>query len=222
MPMAKDSKPPAKYTPRREDTLTQLKTELHRRGMSDTEITATLRKKKRRKPMEFGVVKAPHVVPFDKTPPKTTKTYRAPPPTRMADELWTVETAAARLKMHPKTILRFIRKGKLRATRIGKSYRIVRADVEAFAGLPLPNAPADNASMTSIVDVPDVTPDLAQKWAATISGALNARPASGRNLRADTIYEPDRAHLKIMVVGAPNDVVNLLSLIRLWLDQLKA
>lgn len=218
--MAKDSKRPAKYVPRREDTLTQLKAELHRRGMSDAEIAATLRKKKRRKPMEFGIVKAPHVVPFAKTPPKPDKAHR-PPPARMADELWTVETAAERLKMHPKTILRFIRKGKLRATRIGKSYRIVRADVEAFAGLPLPNAPSDNASMTSIVDVPDVTPELAQKWAMTIASALNTRPDQTRHIRADTMYEPERAHLKIVVMGAPNDTVNLLNLIRLWLDQLK-
>ena len=139
-----------------------------------------------------------------------------------SSELCTVEFAASRLKLHPKTVLRFIRDGRLRATRVGKSYRMVRADLEAFAGVPAPvEAPAVDAWVTSIVDIPGVGAELAQKWARTITGALDARAKGGSPMRAEVVYEPERSHLKIVLVGAPGDTADLLSLIRLWLEQLR-
>ena len=50
----------------------------------------------------------------------------------MSDALITVEQAAEQLKLHPKTVLRHIREGRLPATRIGKSYRLRAADVDEF------------------------------------------------------------------------------------------
>jgi excisionase family DNA binding protein len=141
----------------------------------------------------------------------------------MSQELCTVEFAAQRLKLHPKTVLRFIREGRLRATRVGKSYRIVRADLEAFAGVAVPeNASAKAAWLTSIVDIPDVGPELARRWAQQVPSALLAKPADGAAVRADVVYDPAQSHLKIIVVGAPAQCVELLSLIRIWLEQLRA
>jgi excisionase family DNA binding protein len=141
----------------------------------------------------------------------------------MSEELCTVDFAAERLKLHPNTVLRFIRGGRLRATRVGKSYRILRADLEAFAGVPArAEAAVDAASVTCIVDMPGVGADVAAKWAATITNALAAKPKDGAAMRAEVIYEPGRSHLKIVIIGTPNHVVNLLSLIGIWLEQLRA
>ena len=49
--------------------------------------------------------------------------------------------------------------------------------------------------------------------------ALNAKPA-GPPFRADVIYEPEREHLKIVIVGGPRDVASLLNLVQVWSDQL--
>jgi len=54
----------------------------------------------------------------------------------MIDEPVTVRQAAEALGLHVKTVLRFIREGRLPAHRMGKSYRLRRSDVDAFAGLP--------------------------------------------------------------------------------------
>ena len=43
-------------------------------------------------------------------------------------------------------------------------------------------------------------------------------PLDGRD-PDDVIYDPDRNHLKIIVVGPPGDVINLMNLIRVWLEQ---
>jgi excisionase family DNA binding protein len=138
----------------------------------------------------------------------------------MTEELYTVEQAAERLKLHVKTVLRAIREQRLRATRVGKSYRILRSDLDAFAGVPArATTAAGDAWVTAIVDIPGTDPDRAQRWARTVPGMLNARTPGGAPVRAEVIYEPGRAHLKIVAVGPPGDVVDLLALIRVWIDQ---
>jgi excisionase family DNA binding protein len=219
--MARDSKRPPKYVPRPEETETLLRKELRRRGMSEEQIVSALRKKKRRKGLEFALVQSQHAMPREKIAPRPkaegTAVAEARRP-RLADELCTVEFAAARLKVHQKTILRFIRKGRLRATRIGKSYRIARSDLEALAGVAFPTAAPPEAYVTSIVDVSEVAPETAQKWSLAITNALNARANRTPPLRAETIYEPERAHFRVVIVGAPGDTANLLGLIRMWTE----
>lgn len=137
-------------------------------------------------------------------------------------ELCTAAFAARHLKLHVKTVLRFIREGRLRATRVGRGYRIVRSDLETFAGVSADaHAFVDDTSVTSIVDIPRVEPDLAQKWARTVTAALNAPRPGGRPLRADVIYDTDRSLLKIIIVGGPHETLKLLGLVQVWLDQLR-
>jgi excisionase family DNA binding protein len=140
-----------------------------------------------------------------------------------AEELRTVEDAAQLLQLHPKTILRFIRRGRLPATRVGKAYRIRRADLDALAGLPPRPAPAPaDAWVTSIVDVPGVGPAHAQKWARSVTAALNAKPRGGGGaMRVDVVHEPERSHLKIILTGSPGDAARLLGLVQVWVEQLR-
>src|SRR2546430_4275790 len=60
----------------------------------------------------------------------------------MHARLLTAEEVADRLNLHVRTIRRFIREGRLKATRIGKEYRIADADLAGFAG----PAAADSAA----------------------------------------------------------------------------
>jgi excisionase family DNA binding protein len=214
--MAKDSKRQAKYVPQPVETQTLLHKELHRRGMSKDEIAATVRKKKRRKKLEFALVQSRHAVPLERVQSLSKQESPAAQRPRLADQLCTVEFAADRLKVHQKTVLRFIRKGRLKATRIGKSYRIPRSDLEALAGVELPGSSSPEVSVTSIVDIPDVAPETAQKWSTAITSALNSRAARTTPLRAETIYEPERAHFKVVIVGSPGDTTNLLGLVAMW------
>ena len=46
----------------------------------------------------------------------------------------TIEEAAKRLEMHPATLRRYIREGKLKAKKLGKEYRINRHDFDIFSG----------------------------------------------------------------------------------------
>ena len=51
----------------------------------------------------------------------------------MADELLTIDEVAAELKLHPDTIRRYIREGKLKPTRVGgTAIRIRRSELDRF------------------------------------------------------------------------------------------
>lgn len=138
----------------------------------------------------------------------------------MSDELCTVAFAAERLKLHPKTVLRFIREGRLAGTRMGKSYRIRRSDIETLAGqAPEGRGPVQPAWTTCIVDVPGVGPDQARKLAQQVTTALYSRTGEGPPIRAEVVHEPDRSHLKIILTGPPRETGAFLSMIQIWLDQ---
>jgi excisionase family DNA binding protein len=137
-----------------------------------------------------------------------------------SDELCTVEDAAKRLKLHPRTILRFIHEGRLAGTRVGKSFRILRRDLEAFAGLPpSPERIQRSATVTCVVDIPEVGEDQARVWARMIPGALNSRTSDRAPVRAEIAFDPERRQLKIILVSDPEVVGQLLKLIEFGLQQ---
>ncbi len=116
-------------------------------------------------------------------------------------------------------MLRFIRDGRLAATKVGKSYRILRSELDRLAGAPArPGGPPHAARATSIVDIPGMDAERARRLAAMTTAALNARPEGGSPLRADVIHDPDNAHLKIVLVGAPRDTAAMLGLLHVWLE----
>ena len=139
----------------------------------------------------------------------------------LPDDLVTVDVAAARLQVHPKTVLRFIHDGRLRATRIGKAYRIQRGDLDAFAGVrpPDPSPPAA-PRVLSVVDIDDVSPALARKFGSAVTNAMHSRPEGSADISAHVDYDTDRAHLRIVIHGEPTETANLLGLVAIWSAQL--
>lgn len=136
-------------------------------------------------------------------------------PRRRGEELVTVDVAAAELQLHPKTVLRAIHSGRLRATRIGKAYRIRRADLDLFAGVQPaePDATASEPWATVIVDLPDVAPDAARAW-GMIPVKLQGRGPDAMPLRVDVVYDVERRHVKVILVGSVEDTSMVMAMIR--------
>lgn len=177
---------------------------MKRGGMTEAQIETALRKKKRRKLAEFNALKSRHVV---HDPGQVA--FRTG-----GEELCTVEDAARRLKLHARTVLRFIHEQRLPATRIGKSFRILRRDLEAFAGVPSQiDAAPEPATVTCIVDIPSVGEDLARDWARVMPAALNSRTSDRPPVRAEIVYDPQRSQLKIVLVSTVDVVADLLRLV---------
>jgi excisionase family DNA binding protein len=136
----------------------------------------------------------------------------------VSQELYSVVDVALALGLHVKTVRNFVREGRLKATRIGKQYRIARADLEAFTGQPA-GALDRNAvrrhrhvEASCIVDIEAISPDAA----AAVRDALQtiARTRQGdQPLRIETIYDDERGRLKIIAIGGAHANAELLAMV---------
>lgn len=129
----------------------------------------------------------------------------------MSSTFLAVDQAADRLRLHPKTVRRFIREGRLRATRIGKSYRILESDLVRFAGGAAEIPSASTARVTSVVDVENVDAGTAQRAARLLPGMLNSREASPDPISLNVLYDPERRQLKVLLAGSPSRVAGILA-----------
>ena len=129
----------------------------------------------------------------------------------MSEMFHTVERAAERLAVHPKTILRFIRDGRLRATRIGKSWRILASDLESFAGVPAAPAKAHEPTrVTAIADLSDVSMELSRRLATALQALIMGPRDPARPIKLDTVYDPERSQLKVVIVADALDAAAIL------------
>ncbi|MGJ0534932.1 helix-turn-helix domain-containing protein [Methylocystis sp.] len=136
----------------------------------------------------------------------------------MSNMLMTVEQAAEELELHPKTVLRHIREGRLQATRIGKAYRIDRAKLDAFAGIASGRTrPPRDVRATVIVEVPALASETAERLATFLGAAALGGDAETRPLHFNTAFDPTSGDLKIVLIAAPTDAARLLELIELQL-----
>lgn len=142
---------------------------------------------------------------------------------RASEQLCTVDVAAAYLQVHRKTVLRYIHDGRLPATKIGKGYRIRRADLDSFAGTPTTTMTVTGAArVTAIIDVPGVGPELASKIASAVTNSLHGGRERRGDVHAEVVHDADDTQLKIIVVGAIAETRSLLGLLQVWLEQLTA
>ena len=143
-----------------------------------------------------------------------------------ARSLLTVEQAASVLSLHPKTVLRHIRDGRLPATRIGKSYRIERAALDAFAGIAQATPSSAgvarvtagiSARVTAIVEVDAMDAEASSRLASFVgAAALGARDASPP-VQVTTAVDDASGNVKVVVFGGSGEVARLLELIELQL-----
>ena len=120
--------------------------------------------------------------------------------------------------MHRKTVLRHIRDGRLRATKLGKQYRILQSDLNDFAGGGEPIV-AGQARVTSIVDVEDIDGPLLQRLTAVLLGASQGKERSSTPTSVDITHDSARASAKVIIVGPPEDAAILLNLVSACLQR---
>ncbi|MBO3748575.1 helix-turn-helix domain-containing protein [Streptosporangiaceae bacterium NEAU-GS5] len=125
----------------------------------------------------------------------------------MERQPYTVDEVAGLLGLHVKTVRGYVRDGRLKATRIGRRYRIARDDLEAFTGHPVAPPARESARRTrhseasSIVQVDAIGAADAGRVTTMVLAMVHSRPGDGRALRVETVYDEERATLKLIVLG---------------------
>jgi excisionase family DNA binding protein len=140
----------------------------------------------------------------------------------MSEQLHTVQQAALRLKLHPKTVLRLIHEGRLRGVRIGKSYRIQESDLRALAGVAVADRPQRlQARVTCVAEVEQATIEEASRIANVLSAALTSDHARPEPVRMTTAYDPETSRLKIVLFADPADASAWLRLLQVQLEHIR-
>jgi excisionase family DNA binding protein len=141
---------------------------------------------------------------------------------RATPTLYSAEQVAELLNLHVKTVRRYLRDGRLKAKRIGKEYRITRADLQAFAG-ELPPAEKEVARTrhviaSSIVDIDAISSGDSHRVTTLIMASLNTRRGEDDHPRVDTIYYPEQARLRVTITASPTLTCELIRMIDVLLQ----
>jgi excisionase family DNA binding protein len=135
----------------------------------------------------------------------------------MAQEVYSVDQVATRLGLHVRTVRNYVRDGRLKAVRIGKQYRITAADLAAFTGLPAAGpAPAGKADLSGVAEIEDVDRATADRIATLVHASLQGP----QSVRVETIYDRERAVLKLIVLGDLAAGADLLRMVAGFVDGL--
>lgn len=138
----------------------------------------------------------------------------------MIKQLYSAEEVAEQLGLHVRTVRGYVRDGRLRAVRIGKQYRITREDLEAFVGSPVVDPPEvrrhRHVDVSSIVEIDAVSPETADRVSSLLTATRSY--ASDQPLRVETVYDKERARMKVIVLGGLADTRQLLEYVQAVLD----
>lgn len=138
----------------------------------------------------------------------------------MSEEMFSVEQVAERLGLHVRTVRGYIRAGRLRAVRIGKQYRIARADLDALTGRPAPARPVGGTAVevSSILQIDGVDRAAADRLATLVLAAANTTHHPAHPLRIQTVHDEERNRMKIVILGGASATAELLHLVDAVLD----
>src|SRR5215469_544792 len=136
----------------------------------------------------------------------------------MEQDFYTITEVAKRLKLHVKTVLLYVRDGRLKAKRIGKQYRVAKSDFDAFAGGQAettlePVRRKRHVEVSSIVEIDAIGSAAANRTVTHLLAALKNKPPGDARARLDTIYYEEIARLKLIISGSIETTTHLLNLV---------
>ncbi|MEU9508913.1 helix-turn-helix domain-containing protein [Micromonospora sp. NPDC048170] len=136
----------------------------------------------------------------------------------MSEEMYSAEQVAEQLGLHVRTVRGYIRSGRLRAVRIGKQYRIARADLDALTGRPAPAVGGTAVEVSSIVQIDGVDRAGADRLATLVLTTANTSRHGAHPLRIQTVHDEERNRMKIVILGGASETADVLHLVAAVLD----
>ncbi|MBQ1046804.1 helix-turn-helix domain-containing protein [Micromonospora sp. C32] len=127
--------------------------------------------------------------------------------------MYSVEQVADLLGLHVRTVRGYIRSGRLRATRIGKQYRIARADLDALTGRPAVAATGPAVEVSSVLRLDGVDRAAADRLGTLVLAGVNTHHDPDRPLRVQTVHDEERQRMTIMILGDLAATADLLRLV---------
>ncbi len=120
----------------------------------------------------------------------------------MQEKYFSVEQISELLHIHPKTIQRYIREGKLRAVKVGKAWRVSGHDLSVFTeSAPQSEGETPVAVVSCVADIYAANKDSAIRIANTLTAVLNSKPAEYGHTSMQTQYIAEEQKIRITLYG---------------------
>ena len=143
--------------------------------------------------------------------------------------MYTVQELAEILSLHPKTVQRFIREGKIKATKIGREWRVQKEDLRDFAHAELSTVPADEpraatrladrVQVTAVIELDEGHSTEVSRISNSLIAALNSKDPRFGEARYDLVYHPEIRKARFVLSGTPLLIRTILELVDVLLQQ---
>ena len=142
---------------------------------------------------------------------------------------YSVAQIARILHMHPKTIQRYIREGKLRAVKIGKSWRISGHDLSRFTeenSLSPDQAqttfkPQERAKASAVIDITTGSEADAQRMIRSLNAAMLSRPPEFVQVSLVTQYLEADSTVRVSLWGNLPFMAAVFSMVETYMKQVE-
>lgn len=135
----------------------------------------------------------------------------------MDDKWYSVEQIADMLNFHPRTLRRYINEGKLRASKVGKEYRISGHDLSVFIeGRGLPETQEEQnvkPEVSAVVDIETAGKDEADRIERTLLAAMNSKDQSYGKASANIQRSAGNEKIRVMLWGQIDFTIQILQCI---------
>lgn len=137
----------------------------------------------------------------------------------MTQDWYSIEQVAERLGLHVATVRGYVRDGRLNAVRIGKQYRVARADFEALTGRPAdPGERERRLDVSAVLDVDGIDAETADRFTALLNG-LPTGPLGKPVLHLHAVHDAERARLKVLTTGEARATAEVLRLVAALVEE---
>jgi excisionase family DNA binding protein len=142
----------------------------------------------------------------------------------MSEEFLSVEKVAARLGLHVRTVRAYVRQGRLKASRIGKQYRIAKADLDAFhqpvkpMQAVTPAKAGGSSEVTTVVQLDGIEPGIASKLTTLLIASCSSNKDDPLK-QVSCRYLESSGRLRIIISGNVDSTAELLKIVQFMLAQ---
>ncbi len=137
-------------------------------------------------------------------------------------KFYTISELTAILKLHPKTILRFINEGKIGARKIGRSWMVSEEDLKTYchgelSGKPLPaqrpnyDTIGERIRVSAVVEIGEQNSEEASRISNSLMAMLNGEKGKSGDSRFDFFYYPEIQKAKYVFYGTSGFIVRILN-----------
>ena len=143
----------------------------------------------------------------------------------LSPTLLSVEQVAAILTLNVRTVRNYVRSGALKATRIGKQYRIGVADLQAFTGRAVEShdervrSPAGRVEVSSVINVEGVTPALASRITNMLMATADVLRSIEQPVALSTSYDVQLDRMRVLLAADLKSTRDFLSMINAVLEE---